>query len=337
MKQFKLISTLCFCLVIWNIFALNIALCAEDVPKITLSPNCQTFYAGREHTLTITADKFTGERLSWNLRYAGRRLAAGERQIPANGEIKITFNFPKLNEGVIAEVEFSCFAGEKMEKDVKLNREIKKKLYFFHSNPFVGQKETFKKMNIGVWEAGDKEELSTLFKKLDLPFAKIADPANFTGEVLVVSGLDFDENPGISETLANLAETGKKVIILPPVSGSFANFAKESNALILRKNDIIKEFNKKFDSKNWNGTDSTEKSLRISQIDDTPSLKVVEKSGGFTFAEIRYKAAAYAGNKKKNYKIILTTWDIVKDAEVSPTPLYLLKNILTIITDKSKF
>jgi hypothetical protein len=300
----------------------------EKAAKIAISPECQTFYADREQTFILKATDCVGKLLSWNMRYAGRTLASGESAVPQSGEVKIKIKFPKLNEGVAAAIKFTVFIGKEVERE--------KDLFLFYPNPFAGSKKTFEEMNIGVWEAGGGKGLSALLKKVDLPFVEVADPVNFAGNVLLVSGLDFDENPGISETLADLAEKGKKVVIIPPISGSFANFAKKSNAVILRKNDRIKEFNKKFDTKNWNGAEIGEKTLRISQIDDTPSLKFVEKSEGFTFVEIRYEKGLDPGGEKKihkttqsvNYKMILITWKILKAAEKSPTPLYLLKNII---------
>lgn len=314
-KMKTLILTFLLC-----VFSLNTVLFADSKGTLSLQPDCNTFYAGREHTLTIRAEGLTGEHLSWNLRYAGRTLASGQRQIPAAGEVKITFAFPELNEGVVAETEFSCFIGKQALSTIReaIEKEMRRRLYFFYPDPFVSQKESLKELKIGVWEPSGGEALSDLLALLDVPFKKIADPANFNGQALFVSGLDFDAFPGVSSTLLELAGQGKKIIILPPFSGTFPQFAKKTDNVILSKNQAIPRFDKKFDADNWNGNPVSNGSMKLVFFDDGVALKRADNESGFTYCELSIAEG----------RIILTAWDIVNGAKVSPMPVYLLKEML---------
>ena len=121
---------MCLC-----VFALKVTLWADN-GKISMQPECRTFYADREHIFIIKTEGYANKSLSWNLRYAGRTLASGKRNIPLDGKVKITFKFPKLNEGVIAATEFNCWVGKKVsgrqngkgtkENTEKINLQISK-------------------------------------------------------------------------------------------------------------------------------------------------------------------------------------------------------------------
>ena len=348
MKYILILSLLCF---------LRLNLYSEEKGTLSLKPDCKTFYTGREHTLTVRTQRLTGEGLNWNLRYAGRTLASGQGKIPANGEVKITFKFPELKEGVVAECLFRSWVGEKPDEHRTSNpasagqasnlsrsaghptsngkqKQIKRTLYFYYPNPFVGQKEALKKLRMGVWEPSEGEALSEFLKPLEVPFAKVADPAGFDGEVLLVSGLDFDEFPGVAETLLKLVDNGKRVIVLPPFSGTIPGFAEKANEVKLAKKRVIQEFSKKFDTETWNGKAIANTSMKLTQIDDIVALEVREhrtspvakamgdrsneKGMGFTYCEVR----------KGKGSMIITTWDIINGAKESPTPVYLLKEML---------
>ncbi len=313
MKTLRLTLLLCA-------FALNTVLFADSRETLSLQPDCGTFYAGREHTLTIKAEGLTGERLSWNLRYAGRTIASGQRQIPTGGEVKITVAFPELNEEVVAETDFSCFIGKRAlsTNHEAVEKEMRRRLYFFYPDPFVSRKASLNELKIGVWEPSEMEALSGLLELLDIPFKNVADPANFDGKVLFVSGLDFDEFPGVSSTLLEVARQGKKIIILPPFSGTFPEFAKKTDNVILSKNQAILRFNKIFDADSWNGHPVSNGSMKLVIFDDGVALKRADNGGGFTYCEL---STGEGG-------ITLTEWDIVNGAKISPTPLYLLKKML---------
>lgn len=326
MKNLTYIFTLCLCALV--VFS-------SEATEITMQPDCRTFYAGREHTLTVQTAGAKGERLNWNLRYAGRTLAGGQRIIPANGEVKITFKFPELNEGVVAETEFSCFIGkerrtspvakamgDKPNIEHPTSNEFKKTLYFFYHNPFASQKEALKKLKIAVWEAGG-EALSELLTELALPFVKISAPEQFSGKVLLISGLNFDSSPGTLEACLQLAQKGTKVIIMPAISGNTQLPLARLDGLKMGKNDLIRGtsgIRKKFDNENWNGKAINQASFKLIPGGETIQFSAEENAKGFTFCELR----------KGKGKVILTTWDIINGAKESPTPVYLLKELIGI-------
>ena len=384
----KAILTLCFC-----VFVVNFNLLAEDPAIISLKPECRTFYADREHTLTILTESAAGEALSWNLRYAGRTLAAGKRNIPQNGEVKIAFKFPKLNPGVIAGTEFNCWVGkqalgtrhqalgkneergrksedgdqsrkegrehptsniERSTSNVNKGKElrqsnkirrsniIRRSLYFFYPNPFEGQKKALKERQIGVWETTEGGTLSALLKSLEVPFAEVADPIQFNGQILLVTGIDFDSSPGALDALLELTKKGKKVIIMPPISGKFTLDVDKFDGIVLGGKEYIIGGNnfgvpplgglgsssippkggtpnrKKFDTESWNGKTIAQTRFNLIPSGETIELEFNKANKGFTYCELR----------KEKGKVIITTWDIINGAKISPTPVYLFKILI---------
>jgi hypothetical protein len=352
-KNQIILKTLCLC-----VFVVSLNLAATDSRIISLQPECRTFYADREHTFTVVTKSLTGESLNWNLRYAGRTLAAGKRTIPENGEVKISFQFPKLNPGVIAETEFSCWVGKKAlgtrsqalgknEHRTSNKNELRRNLFFFNPNPFEGQKKALEERQIGVWEASEGGTLSELLKSLEVPFAEVADPEQFNGDVLLVIGIDFDSSPGTFDALLDLVKKGKKIIIMPPTLGKFPLNADKLDGIILGGNEYIGirsqalGIRKKFDTKTWNGKAIPGKTFKLIPFNDTVGLEINNTPNGFSFCELRIKEALGTGHqalreeggKAKGIKnnagrMIITTLDIINGAKVSPTPAYLLKELI---------
>jgi len=249
-----------------------------DESNLDLLPRCQSFYSGRESELTVRG-AVAREKLSWNLRYAGRTLAAGEGVVSADGQFKIRFNFPKLNPGVVAATEFSAYSGEVR---------IRKVLHFYYPNPFAGNKEQLKKLKIAVWQADEEDKLAVLLKSHDVPFKEISDIANFPGDVLLITGLDFAEYSGLAEELYKLAKTGKRIIVIPPLQGTFPLPGVAAEKIRLGKNQIINEYGKRFDTDAWSGKPVSQKSFKTVPYDDGVALEVVDSTEGFTFCEINH-------------------------------------------------
>lgn len=294
---------------------------SASAAEISLEPNCRTFYADHEHTFTISAKDAVGKELSWNMRYAGRTLAAGKQTIRNNGMVKIKIDFPELEDEVIVTAEFSCWLGKQALGKNRKDKSFIRKMTFFNPNPFEGKKAVLAKRQIGIWNAGDDNSLADLLTELEVPFAKVAAPEQFSGKVLLVSGLNLQKAPGALEACLKLANFGKKVIILPEISGKTKIPLAKLAGMKLGKNDLIKDqggISKKLDKENWNGQAINQNSLKLQAAGENIELKVIDKSTGFTFCEL----------SKSKGQVIFTTWDIVKRAKDSPTPVYLLKEML---------
>ena len=111
---------------------------------------------------------------------------------------------------------------------------------------------------------------------------------------------------------------------MPPLSGTIPLNIDKLDGIILGGNGYIGtrsqalSIRKKFDTKNWNGKVINTKSFNLVPDGEVIALKIDEKTNGFTYCELRTKKG----------KIIITTWDIINGAKISPTPVYLLKEIL---------
>jgi hypothetical protein len=144
--------------------------------------------------------------------------------------------------------------------------------------------------------------------------------SGFDGKLLIASGINFNESPGLFDELLKLTQNGVKVIILPAFSGTLSLKSETINKLILSGTDIISEFNKKYDANSWNGGEITSMSFKIVPYDENTGLELTETKGSFSFCEIR--------NSLSKGKLIICGFNIIGLAKQSPTPAYLLKDLI---------
>lgn len=304
--KFSLLRLPLIALATWGVFVVNSAFSAElrfDSPH--------TFYANKDIVLNIKSDGLNGKRLSWNLKYAGRSIAAGEQEIPSTGTTEVKFHFPELKAGVIAATEFNCFSGEtKLQND----------LFFFHPNPFANETAFFNEQKIGVFQPDDSKSISALLESYGIKSLKLSSIGGFDGKILIVSGINFSGNPGFFESLLNLSQKEIRVIIMSPISGTISLKSESIGRILLAGTDIIPEFNKKYDSYTWNGKQIEETSFKTVPFDGGIALEFVKEKERFSYCEIR------SSNSKG--KLIICGFNIGGLADESPSPAYLFRNLL---------
>lgn len=284
----------------------------DNKPELFLD-STDNFYSGRENVLRLKPLTPAIKNISWNMRYCGRTIASGEVSQTNTSEIKIKFSIPKLNPGVIANVLFTCLGktGKKL---------LEKQLYFFPPNPFIDRSQYLKKQKIAVWELGESGKLSKLLNSLNVPFTQISSLSELEdNKTVLISGLDYDEFSGIQDEILQFAAKEKrKIIIMPPLSGTIPIASAKCRRILFAKNSEIKKFNRKFDSEKWADVCIPQKSFKIAVFDDMMSISLEKNSKGYSYCELD------AGSSQ----IIICAWDIAGLAERSPTPLYLLSNLI---------
>lgn len=269
-----------------------------------------TFYADKDIILNIKSDGLSGKSLSWNLKYAGHTIAAGEQQIPENEITEVKFHFPELKPGVIATTEFSCFSG-----DTKFLSE----LFFYTPNPFADNKKFLEELKIELWAPENDENAKKLLESLQVPFSMIANFAESKGKVLIVSSIDFGNFSGLSDDFSRICATGTRILIINPTAGSLPLKMKDFKEIVVARNAKITDFYKNFDSELWGNSFPNDKSFKLIPYDNGIAIEIQKERGDFT----------YLSAKIADGELILCAWDIFGKSDKSPTPVYLLEKLTT--------
>ena len=301
----SLLTTACCLLPVASLFS-PISLSAAEIKYD--SP--QTFYAGRENIINIKTDGLSGKNLAWNLKYSGLTIAAAELAIPESGTVELKFTFPEIKEGVSVTAEFNCASGE--------NR-LQKNIFFFPANPFSLKKKQLEKIKIGLWSPEGYDIAKKSFESRGVVTSDIANFAEFKGEILIITGIDFGNFSGLDKDLVNICLTGANVIIINPKAGSLSLRTESFKNLILARNDKVTEYDKKFDSEKWGDSPPNGKFLNLIPLDTGVGIEISEKKNTFTFMSAKIGKG----------ELLICTWDIFGKADKSPSPLYLLDKIIT--------
>jgi hypothetical protein len=267
--------------------------------KVILSQ--QNFYAGQKSEFTILQPKLTGA-VNWRLTFFGRFSQAG-RFVASENEGRIEFKAPNLNPGVTVKGKFTVKSSSKT---------LGFPIYLYSQEPFIDKTE-FNKLKICVWNLGqDANWLELLLKKNGITFKQTDNFDNFDGNLLLISGIDFNEFSNITENLFNWCKHGKKIIILAPISGLFPLPAETFEEFTAFKSAAIHKFNKKFDLLPVLST------FKHASADESSSLDFSKKQNGYSFCRIKHGKG----------EIIFCGWDIQGKLKTNPTALYLLKMLL---------
>ncbi len=215
---------------------------------------------------------------------------------------------------------------------------IRRKLYFFHPNPFEGEREMLVESKLGVWDLDGEKRLTGLLESLEVPFAGVAVPEGFAGGVLLVSGLCLERHPGAPEMLFSLAEGGMKVIVVSLHSGRFILPLQGMSCFSIGGAEVISgALGQKGTSlgKDILATvfreysDTAEPGLELVAFSEAvalglPGRATGDEVKGFAFCEIRTRKSL----EGHSGRIIFLGGDIVGRAGMSPAPAYLLNELL---------
>jgi hypothetical protein len=299
------------------------SLANDSLAEFAVTPDCSDFYAGRITKLSINRAE-PGERLLWRLAYSGKTIAAGESVVPNSGKMEISFKFPKLADGVVADAELTLSPRKPNTSGI-----FRKKLFFYGSNPFFGHEKALKTAKIAVWQADGEETLSRWLKELAIPFAEIADPEQADWKTLLVTGVDFEANPDILTTLAKFAAEGKRVFVLNPSPGVAPLPLSNAVAINFSNGEVIKRrYGKKLDHRFWGSAKIADRGVKPAVFADGPGIAVTQNQSetrsagptaeGLSFCEIRFPKGS----------LTLATWRIIRLHTVSPAPALVLRHWL---------
>ncbi|MFA6293000.1 MAG: hypothetical protein WC637_14530 [Victivallales bacterium] len=269
-----------------------------------------TFYGGREAIINIKTDGMNGKNLSWNLKYSGLTLASAETAVPESGTVELKFLFPEIKDGGTVTAELTCQSGDK---------KLVKTVFFFSPNPFSFKKKALEKMKIGLWSPSGDDSAKKILEMLGIITLEVANFADFKGDILVVTGIDFTNFSGLEKDLFNICSSGSNILIINPKAGLLPLQTEKFKNLNFSRNDKIVDFDKKLDSDRWGNSQPNENSLNLVPFDNGIAVEVAGKRNSFTFMSAKIGKG----------ELVICTWDIFGKADKSPTPVYLLDKLLS--------
>jgi len=298
-----------------------------------------SLFGGQETTLhfrvlKLKANPAVEGLIQWHYSADQRILDRGEFEIDrddgALAEIKL--RIPKVRDGVIFKTEIRVAYVPRGANDAAAT--LTKSLWLFPEDPFADRRETLKKRKLSLFDPEGRT--ADLFEKIELPHQRIRNVAVLEdrGEhsyVIVGEGTSLIRNRGLAERLLSFAAAGGTVLMLAPSEGVIpmpgeASPKGEPNdaqpgELRFRQHHVIREFDKRLDSKFLPGTDDFAGSkvtlrTRLSRI----GMEVSE-DGDWPWLTIEYP--------ETNGRFIFCGFSLIKHWDNGPTPRYLLSRILT--------
>lgn len=269
----------------------------------------QTFYAGRETTINIKTDGLNGKNFSWNLKCSGLALASAELAVPESGKVELKFTFPEIRDGVSATAELTCLSGDK---------KLMKNVFFFSLNPFSFKKKVLEKMKIGLWSPEGDDIAKKTFESLGVVTSEVSNFTDFKGELLIVTGIEFENFSGLEKEIINICSSGSNILIINPKAGTLPLKTKNFINIFLSRNEKIIDYDKNLDTERWGDSPTNARSLNLIPYDSGLAIEVADNRNSFTFMSAKIGKG----------ELFICAWDIFGMAGKSPSPVYLLEKLI---------
>lgn len=290
-------------------------------------------FGGQETTLhfriaKLKVDSGVDGRIQWQHSADQRTLDRGEFEISRDdrGQAEVTLRLPKVRDGVIFKTELSVSYVPRRENAATAT--LTKTLWLCPDDPFVDQRETLAKRELSLFDP--EGHTAELFEKIELPHRRIRNAAVLDAQsqhsyAIVGEGTSLLRNRGLAERLMSFAAAGGTVLMLAPSEGSLPlpgeGDEPRPGELRFRQHDVIREFDKRLDSKFLPGISDFAGSkvslrTRLSRIE-----MEVSEDGDWPWFTIEYP--------ETKGRFIFCGFNVVKHWDDGPTPRFLLDRILT--------
>jgi hypothetical protein len=273
-------------------------------------------------------------RAAWRLANDGRTLARGEIKVTAAAgqavTIKVPLTVPPVKEGVVFKVRLSVSVFEGNRDTPAASHD--KAIWIFPRDPFFGRSEWLKGLKIAVFDPDRKT--TKVLEQLKVPFEELGNVESIQerkdGVVIVGEGISFRDYRGLPEALTRAAARGVAVLCLAPSGGMMLLPGTESarlpvpQALSVRRADVIRQLDKRLDSRAWPGGKMIASTLVLRAEDALVQGEVA--GGGWPWLE-----AVYA---EPRGRLAICGFGIVSQWDATPTPRFLLARVLEHLTEK---
>jgi hypothetical protein len=177
-----------------------------------------------EYQVLVTSESRTSALLTWQLVTKGRTLASGKKEVrfghTDRTSLRLTLKTPPLKPGIsltarlLVEVEDSATPMKKARLEIPIK--------IFGPDPLLSAPGLRKDLHIHLYDpTGDTTHM---LDTLNIPFQSSsksrfleADLGNLS---IIGGGIALDEQRGLVNTLLEQARSGRRVLILEPISGS---------------------------------------------------------------------------------------------------------------------
>jgi hypothetical protein len=156
--------------------------------------------------------------------------------------------------------------------------------------------------------------LSNALKELHIPFHKPDDFSTFTGDILLVSGINLSDWPNFLEILQEQGKRPVRILVFCPQTGNLSIGNAPISRIFLGGADAISDYDARFDARLWDNRPFIRNTFKLSSEDGIANLTLIESDRHFSFCVFRIGQA----------EGILTTWRIAEFVEKSPTAAHLL-------------
>lgn len=261
----------------------------------------QAFFSGMDYTVTTKLEpssfgKDEKSELAWTLTVNDSELGKGLITLE---DQRLTFKVNDLRPGIIVTGSLR-FGNQGRRRPVTMS--------FFARDPFSGIRQ-LQRIKIGLYPADSP--LNSLLERYELPYEKVESPEKFRGQVLLVSGVDFETTPKLFDSLLRRMPRGMKIVVLPPVKGTLKIPAAVFTKTTLLPQNGIQELRREFDVL------PLAYSINMQSGGDLLTLKFSEKDKG---------SGGVVLDARQGGKLIFSGWSL--DDLTNPTGIYLLRHHL---------
>ena len=257
----------------------------------------QAFFSGPEYiiNLKIPAKVFSRKGATWVITSKESRI--GQGKLSANDQdIKFMMKDLRPNMVIPAVMRIS---GTK--------RRIAQTWFFFSRIPFT-EMRNLDKIKIGLWPADGA--LAKTFERFNLSHEKTTKIQAFSGDILFIDGVDFAVNKELLAQIFELAQSGKKIIVTPPFTGTVKIENKMFSKVTFFPQSGLRAMRREFDNL------PLDSAINISGASNALSLNFNAESNGIGGALFNVG----------NGCVMFSGWSL-KD-ENNPTGIYLLRHYL---------
>lgn len=306
---------------------------ADATATIVAVERWSCLFGGQNTTLQFRIVKQDGApvvdgRFQWHYTANQRTLARGEAEIGRadRTQAEVMLRCSKVRDGVILKTELTVKylpRGEDFEAAT-----LTKSLWLFSEDPFVDQRETLKKRELSLFDP--EGQTAELFKKIELPHQRVRNATILEGQnensyVIVGEGTSLVRHRGLSERLLRFAAAGGTVLMLAPSEGVLPlpgqGGEPQPGEMRFRQHDVIREFDKRLDSKYLPGIADFAGSMVSLQTRLNRIGMEVSDDGNWPWFTIEYP--------ETKGRFVFCGFSLIKYWDNGPTPRYLLNQILT--------
>lgn len=300
---------------------------ADERVQIEASEEWSCFFGGQEvslHYRVLASGDFEG-RVSYAIAVQDATVARREvmvratRHSPDHFTVRLTL--PEARPGIIVPVSLSLSTDGAPEQV--------RRLWIFPKDAFFNRRKLLEELKIALFDPAGRT--ARRFEKENIPFRQLHDidalAAVDSGLLLIAEGVSFREYRNLPDILAKRAAAGISVLCFAPSGGRmrFPGSGKDGEApptrLLLRRADVIHEFDKRLDFRAWppDGT-AVVRSLVLTSDRSGPIGEMVEGDSGWPWLEADF---ATSGGK-----LVICGFGIIEKWDSGPAPRHLLANLL---------